>query len=425
MKRKIYIAFSLVLLLSLLLPSWVFAATNRHASTVIVSNIDAEADGKEKVLVTIYLRDGTNNPSKDTVFIGTDRGSIDKFWVKKDKKWIAVSSLSKEAGDNIYYISNNIIRAEINDRLELGISSNVKGNAKIGVSLKGERELRQYLSGHLSEAQAEIIPVKYSGEPKTVTETKYYKIALQNTEETDKEYFTFTDNKVYISVLDKGNKVIKVDENIKAIDLSYEIINKPEKAKVTLNISPEWEEELRETGITYFVVNSNLPGQIEFDVSLKIKYKNSFNPDQTLNTNVKINILPKKFGAAEITLFLNQENVIVDKRTQKLQLPPFIEEGRTFVPVRFLGEALGAEVKWNPDTQTIVITRPDKMITMTIGNNVLLLNDGQIVMSDVPPFIKNGFTVLPFRAIAEAFGAKVSVGYNDKGEMDRVLFYNG
>lgn len=408
----------------MLLPTGVFAAASRHASTVVVSNIGAEADGDEKVLVNIYLRDGTNNPSKDTVFIGTDRGSIDKFWVKKDKKWVSVSSLSKDEGDDIYYVTKNVIEAKIDGSLELGITSNVKGTAIIGVSLKGERELRQYLSGHLTEAQAEIIPVKYSDEPKTVTDSKYHKIALQDDTETYEDYLTYTDNKVYIDILDKANKVVKVDEDIKTIELSYGILNKPEKAKVAVKESLDWEKELRETGTTYLIVSSDQPGQIELDVNLKLKYKNSFNPDQTLNTNIKIDIIPKQFGAGEITLFLNQETAVVDGKAQKLQLTPFIENGRTFVPVRFLGEALGAEVKWNEITQTIVLTRPDKMITMTIGNSALLLNNGQVVMSDVPPFIKDGYTVLPFRAIAEAFGAKVSVGYNDNGEMDRVHFYN-
>jgi hypothetical protein len=408
----------------MLLPSGVFAATSRHASSVVVSNIDAEADGDEKVLVKIYLRDGTNNPSKDKVFIGTDRGSIDKFWVKKDKKWVSVSSLSEDEGDDVYYISKNVIEAKIDGSLELGVTSNVKGTAIIGVSLKGERELRQYLSGHLTEAQAEIIPVKYSDEPKTVTDTKYHKIAIQDNNATDNDYVTYTDNKIFINVHDKANKVVKVDEDIKTMDLSYELLNKPENANVTVNKSSDWESELRETGCTYLLVNSDVPGQIELDVSLKLKYKKSFSPDQTLYSNIKVDINPKQFGAGEITLFLNQETAVVDGKAQKLQLTPFIENGRTFVPVRFLGEALGAEVKWNPDTQTIVLTRPDKMITMTIGNSALLLNDGQVVMSDVAPFIKDGFTVLPFRPIAEAFGAKVSVGYNDLGEMDRVLFYN-
>lgn len=424
LKRKIILYLSLFLLLSMLLPSGVFAAASRHASSVVVSNIDAEADGDEKVLVKIYLRDGTNNPSKDKVFIGTDRGSIDKFWVKKDKKWVSVSSLSEDEGDDVYYISKNVIEAKIDGSLELGVTSNVKGTAIIGVSLKGERELRQYLSGHLTEAQAEIIPVKYSDEPKTVTDTKYHKIAIQDNNATDNDYVTYTDNKIFINVHDKANKVVKVDEDIKTMDLSYELLNKPENANVTVNKSSDWESELRETGCTYLLVNSDVPGQIELDVSLKLKYKNSFSPDQTLNTNLNVDIIPKLFGAGEITLFLNQETAVVDGKAQKLQLTPFIENGRTFVPVRFLGEALGAEVKWNPDTQTIVLTRPDKMITMTIGNSALLLNDGQVVMSDVAPFIKDGFTVLPFRPIAEAFGAKVSVGYNDLGEMDRVLFYN-
>jgi len=420
-KRNSFLLLS-IMLLNMLIPNSVVAAVSRHASSVIVYNIDAEADGKEKVLINIYLRDGMNDSDKDTVFISTDRGSIDKFWVKKDKTWVSVAPLSKDIDDNIYYISNNIIKAEINGSLELGLTSTVMGDAKIGVSLKGERELSQYLSGHITEAQAEIIPVKYSSTPKTVTDTKYYKIAVQN--ETENEYRTYTENKIYINLLNKLNDLVAVDEDIKSVALNVKILNKPDNAKVTLRKSPDWETELKETGSTYLLTSSDKPGQIELDINLTLKYSNSFSPDATLNTNVTLDVKPKKFGAGEITLYLNQDTAVVDNKAYKLTSIPFIQDGRTFVPVRFLAEALGAEVKWNSDTQTVILTRPDKMITMTIGNSALLLNNGQVVLSDVAPFIKNGSTVLPFRKIAEVFGAQVSVGYSNTGEMDKVYFHN-
>lgn len=47
-------------------------------------------------------------------------------------------------------------------------------------------------------------------------------------------------------------------------------------------------------------------------------------------------------------------------QTLPLDAPAFIEDGRTYLPVRFVAENLGATVTWNGDTQTVTITRADK-----------------------------------------------------------------
>ena len=88
-------------------------------------------------------------------------------------------------------------------------------------------------------------------------------------------------------------------------------------------------------------------------------------------------------------------------------LAPFIQDNRTFVPVRVVGEALGAEVEWDAATQTVTIAREDLTATLTIGSNEITLSDGTVLVSDVSPYIKEGRTVLPFRVIGEIFGAEV------------------
>lgn len=47
-------------------------------------------------------------------------------------------------------------------------------------------------------------------------------------------------------------------------------------------------------------------------------------------------------------------------QTLPLDAPAFIEDGRTYLPVRFVAENLGATVTWNGNTQTVTITRTDK-----------------------------------------------------------------
>jgi hypothetical protein len=78
---------------------------------------------------------------------------------------------------------------------------------------------------------------------------------------------------------------------------------------------------------------------------------------------------------------------------------PFIENGRTMVPVRLLAEALGAEVGWNPDTRTVYITQNNTTIALPI--------DAQLPDNMGTPSIQNGRTFVPIRYIAETLGAEV------------------
>ena len=51
--------------------------------------------------------------------------------------------------------------------------------------------------------------------------------------------------------------------------------------------------------------------------------------------------------------------VIEGEKEEKvtLEVAPEIKNGRTFVPLRFVTEALGAEVEWVAETKTIVVTK--------------------------------------------------------------------
>jgi len=91
--------------------------------------------------------------------------------------------------------------------------------------------------------------------------------------------------------------------------------------------------------------------------------------------------------------------------------PPIIENGRTLVPLRAIFEALGASIDWNPSTKTVTATKSSTTITLSIGSNIMTVN-GKNITLDVPAQIKNGRTLVPTRAVAEAFGIKV--GWNQE-----------
>jgi hypothetical protein len=63
-------------------------------------------------------------------------------------------------------------------------------------------------------------------------------------------------------------------------------------------------------------------------------------------------------GAREIRLRIGDESAVVDGRTVPLDAPAILVGGRTMVPLRFVGENLGATVRWEGYTRTAHISVP-------------------------------------------------------------------
>ena len=60
-------------------------------------------------------------------------------------------------------------------------------------------------------------------------------------------------------------------------------------------------------------------------------------------------------NASEILAHYNNIKITVNGQQVEMDVEPFIYEGRTLVPVRFVSEALGADVDWDNNTNTVVI----------------------------------------------------------------------
>ena len=90
-----------------------------------------------------------------------------------------------------------------------------------------------------------------------------------------------------------------------------------------------------------------------------------------------------------------------------------IVESRTLVPMRAVFEALGAEVSWDDSIKTAYAKRLDTEITVAVGSTVMTVK-GQERIIDVPAKLVNDRTLVPVRAVAEAFG--VRVGWSEKSQ---------
>ena len=108
-----------------------------------------------------------------------------------------------------------------------------------------------------------------------------------------------------------------------------------------------------------------------------------------------------------IVLTIGSTDVKVDGSKVANDVAPVIKADRTFLPIRVIAEALGATVAWSEADQSVTIVEGDTTVVIYIGQAFALVN-GEPVQLDAPAFIENGRTFLPVRFIAEALGATVT-----------------
>ena len=122
-----------------------------------------------------------------------------------------------------------------------------------------------------------------------------------------------------------------------------------------------------------------------------------------------------------IKVYLNGERIVFDQQ-------PFVENGRTLVPVRAVAEAMGAEVSWDNSTKTAEISYGGSVLRLTQDSDVAIVIDGddglagqamqaaqtaqaaqtwRAVALDAPLRLVNGRCCVPLRFISESFGADV------------------
>lgn len=119
-------------------------------------------------------------------------------------------------------------------------------------------------------------------------------------------------------------------------------------------------------------------------------------------------LLPSSaYAESAVKIFLNGQEL-------KTDVPAVIEKDRTMVPIRAISEGLGMHVHWDGENNLVQISREalvddnlkNKQELENLGAPIIFI-DGVQLLSDVDPFIINGRTMVPLRAISERLGMQV------------------
>ena len=98
--------------------------------------------------------------------------------------------------------------------------------------------------------------------------------------------------------------------------------------------------------------------------------------------------------------------VTLDGKEIQFDVQPQIINERTMVPVRAIFEAFGATVEWDQTTQTVTSKKGDITISLGIDNPTMIVNNKKVEL-DQPACIIDERTLVPVRAISEAYGTTV------------------
>lgn len=108
----------------------------------------------------------------------------------------------------------------------------------------------------------------------------------------------------------------------------------------------------------------------------------------------------------QIILTIGKKEAMVFGEDKTNDVAPQIKEDRAYLPARFVAENLGAEVLWNGDAETVTISKDDIEIVITIGAKTAIVNGDEIEL-DYPAFVENDRTFTPVRFVAERLRADV------------------
>lgn len=119
---------------------------------------------------------------------------------------------------------------------------------------------------------------------------------------------------------------------------------------------------------------------------------------------------PSDQSAVETVFTLGSTSYSVNGETRTADVAPYSENGRTYLPVRYVADALGVtpqNILFDKATSTVTLLKGDRVVQIKLNTNQLIVN-GSVIAMDVKAVTKDNRTVLPIRWVGQALGANVA-----------------
>jgi len=122
-------------------------------------------------------------------------------------------------------------------------------------------------------------------------------------------------------------------------------------------------------------------------------------------------LVSTSFANDNITILVNNSEIYSDVK-------PFVSNGTTYVPLRFISEALNTDsITWNKSVQSVTIKKGINTLNFFINKNYAFINNSRENINGIP-IIKDSRTFVPLRIISETLNANVN--WNDDTRTIRI-----
>ena len=239
----------------------------------------------------------------------------------------------------------------------------------------------------------------------------------------DKTAEVNVNNKLEWNVVDSNGTRVSLGAGVKVADIKYVVLDKPADAKVSVNDATNL-KDLNNKGIGKMALTSNKVGNVTVQVVVKAEYaatNNEVANQVKYYTGTQIFAVGTAGVGDVVVMSIGSNEIVINDAKATIDAAPIVENNRTFVPFRALAEAFGATVAYDEATQAVTAELNGVTVVMTIGSAEYTVN-GTAKTADVAPFINGSRTMVPVRFAAEAFGIKVIPTYDENGATADILF---
>lgn len=136
-------------------------------------------------------------------------------------------------------------------------------------------------------------------------------------------------------------------------------------------------------------------------------------------------IFPISVYANSGSFYIGWPTKTINGLTRPMDVAPFIENGRTYLPIRYVAEALGVEdenIIWDGNNQEVTLRTWNNVVNLKVGSNKLIFNNNEIIDMDVVPVIRDNRVFLPLRPIAETLN--FNVYWDEAGQIITINDHN-
>lgn len=315
---------------------------------------------------------------------------------------------AKIAGYEVYTDNDFSIRTNKSDltmiklQFEIVADPLAKGNATIKAKAAKSEDQKVDIAKISQTVSLSIVP-------KAVEKGKIVDLPSVTIKESEKGQIQPND-KLYLELVYSGSDREK-GEHIAfqtAKDIKVESTGKLEVQSVEMGSQPNilvLTIKTRSYDAPGTITLSNIKGYLsekamQGDVKLKSTINSAITDEAVFFT------VGAKPTAGKTTFVIGNKNYVANGTPKVLVTAPYINSGRTMLPVRAVGESLGLSAEWNNETKTATFQDATKVAVVKIGESTITVNGIKMPLN-APAEIKDGSTMIELRSLANAFSVAI------------------